>query len=483
MELTSSKKIETNKYELLVKVNSDEFKPAVDRAFRKRLPRLNVPGFRKGKAPKAVVYKMFGEGMFYEDAVNELYPKAYKDAVKEADLTPVAYPQVEITSVDGSGFTFKAIVVNKPEVTVRDYKGINARKVVKTVKDGDIDEELERLRKRNARILTAQEREAKEGDIAVIDFEGFIDGTPFQGGKGENHNLKLGSGQFIPGFEDQVVGHKPGDEFDVNVTFPEQYKDELKGKEATFKVVLHELKEEELPELDDEFAKDVSEFDTLAELREDIRKKMQQAADDKSQENFETALVDTVIGNLEGEIPDEMIEAKMDEMMRDYEYRLRSQGISMEQYMQWMGQTPETFRGTFQEPAGKQVRIRLALEKIAEMENIVPTQEEIDEEYERVATQYRSDAQKLRDMIPAEDISADVAVGKAIDLIRDSAVVTEVSEEQAQAQDAAQESSGTEEAQKPKAKAAASKDEDGGKPKAARKPRKKKAAEETEETK
>ena len=238
MTLTSQKKIETNKYELIVAVGAEEFGPAVDRAFRKNIRRFNVPGFRKGKAPKAVVYKMYGEGVFYEDAVNELYPKAYQEAVNEAKLEPVAYPKVEITQVDAGGFTFRAEVVVKPEVQIGEYKGIKAEKAVKTVEESEISEELDRRRRRNARMLTVSDRPAKEGDTAVIDYEGFIDGVPFEGGKGEGHHLRLGSGQFIPGFEDQVAGHSTGEEFDVNVTFPEQYHEELKGKAATFKVKL-----------------------------------------------------------------------------------------------------------------------------------------------------------------------------------------------------------------------------------------------------
>ncbi|TCL41106.1 trigger factor [Harryflintia acetispora] len=452
MELTSSKKIETNKYELEVKVGAEEFAPAVDRAFKKRAPKLNVPGFRRGKAPRSIVMKMFGEGMFYEDAVNELYPKAYEDAVEAAKLEPVAYPEIEITAVDKDGFTFKAVVINKPEVKISGYKGIKAPKTVKTVSDDEVADELERQRKRGARILTVEDRAAKEGDTVVIDFEGFVDGVAFEGGKGENYSLKLGSGQFIPGFEDQVAGHSVNEEFDVNVTFPEEYQEDLKGKDATFKVKLHEIKEEQLPQLDDEFAKDVSEFDTLEELKKDTKEKLQKAADERAQEEFEDKVIDQVVEQLEGEIPDEMVAARMDDMMREYEYRLKSQGIPMEMYLQYMGQTSETFRESFRDGALRRVKISLALEKIAELEKIEPNAEEIEAEYQKLAEQYKKEADEIKKMIGEKDIIHDVAVTKAIDLIRDSAIPVE----EAEAAD-----------EKPQKKAAkkASKDDEGEAPK------------------
>ncbi|MCI8443458.1 MAG: trigger factor [Provencibacterium sp.] len=424
MTLTSQKKIETNKYELIVAVGADEFAPAVDRAFRKNIHRFNVPGFRRGKAPKSVVYKMYGEGVFYEDAVNELYPKAYQQALEEAKLEPVSYPKVEITEVNAEGFTFRAEVVVKPEVEVGEYKGIKAAKEVKTVEDSEIDEELDRRRRRNARMLTVSDRPAKQGDTAVIDYEGFVDGVPFEGGKGEGHHLRLGSGQFIPGFEDQVAGHSTGEEFDVNVTFPEQYHEELKGKDATFKVKLLSIEEEQLPELDDEFAKDVSEFDTLEALKADIREKLQEQKNHQAQDAFEDALIDKVIEGLTGEIPTEMYDNKVEEMMHDYEYRLQAQGIPMEMYLQYMGQTAEAFKESFREPAERQVKIRLALEKIVELEGITVSEQEVEAEYARIAEQYKGDVEKLKSSIPAAEIKKDLAVQKAIDIVRDNAVVT-----------------------------------------------------------
>lgn len=425
MGLTSTKKIETNRYELVIEVGGDEFAPAVDRAFKKNVSKLNVPGFRKGKAPKAVVYKMYGEGVFYEDAVNELYPKAYHDAVEEAKLEPVDYPQIDVTAVSKDGFTFTATVVNKPEVEVSGYKGIKASKTVKTVTDEDIGAEIERLQKRNARILTVGDRAAKLGDTVVIDFQGFVDGEELEGGGAQNHTLKLGSGQFIPGFEDQIVGHSAGEEFEINVTFPEDYHPELKGQAAMFKVKLHEIKEEELPAADDEFAKDVSEFDTLDELKNSIRERLIKQNEDQAQSNFEDTLVDKVIENMKAEIPEEMVEAKIREMIRDYQYRLQSQGIPLETYLQYTGQTVDAFKETFRQPAGKQVRIRLALEKIAQLENICPTDEAVEEEYKRLADQYHNDVEKIRGMISQADVRMDLAVRGAIDLIRDSAEIVE----------------------------------------------------------
>lgn len=424
MTLTSEKKIETNKHELIITVGAEEFGPAVDRAFRKNIGRFNVPGFRKGKAPKAVVYKMYGEGVFYEDAVNELYPKAYQEALDEAKLEPVAYPKIEITEVNSEGFTFRAEVVVKPEVEVGEYKGLKAEKTVKNVEDSDVDEELDRRRRRNARMLTVSDRPAKEGDTAVIDYEGFIDGVPFEGGKGENHHLRLGSGQFIPGFESQVEGHSTGEEFEVNVTFPEDYHKELKGKEATFKVKLNAIEEEQLPELDDEFAKDISEFDTLDALKADIRSKLQEQREHEAQDAFEEALVSQVIEGLQGEIPTEMYDNKVEEMLRDYEYRLQAQGIPMEMYLQYMGQTVETFKESFRQSAERQVKIRLALEKIVELEGIEPTAEEIEAEYQKLAEQYKNDAEQLKKAIPEAELKKDLAVQKAIDLVRDNAVMT-----------------------------------------------------------
>ncbi len=429
MELTSSKKIDTNRYELEVKVGEEEFGAAVEQAFRKNSHKLTVPGFRKGKAPKSIVYKMYGEGVFYEDAVNDLYPKASADALDAAGIEPVAYPQIKVTSVGKEGFTFTAEVVVKPEVEVSDYKGISAPKTVKNVEETDVDEELERMRRRNSRTLSVTDRPAKEGDTVIIDFEGAVDGVPFEGGKSEKTPLKLGSGQFIPGFEEKVAGHSIGEDFSITLSFPEDYHEEsLKGKEAVFKILIHEIKEEELPALDDEFAKDVSEFDTLGELRGDLKQKLQKRREEEADANYENALVDKVIAGMKADIPREMIENKMNDLLRDYEFRLRAQGITLEMFLQYTGQTADVFKESFRESADKQVRISLALEKIAELENIQPSDEDVEAEYKNLAERHKSDVERIKSVIPAADIRMDLAMHKAIDIIRENAAVSDAPE-------------------------------------------------------
>jgi len=374
---------------------------------------------------------MYGEGIFLEEAINDLYPKAYREAIEEAKIEPVAQADIELLDVDKEkGFKFKAIVTVKPEIELGQYKGLAAEKTIYPVEEEDIEAELNRQRQRGARLITVEGRPAQNGDIAVIDFEGFMDGVPFQGGKGEGHNLELGSHSFIDGFEEQIVGHNVGDEFDVNVTFPEEYHaEELKGKPAVFKVKLLEIKEKQLPDLDDEFAKDVSEFDTLAELREDIRKRYTETRERRSKDELETRLLDQVIEGIKGEIPEVMYDNKVEELVRDFGYRLQAQGMSLDLYLQYTGMDENTFREGFREQAVRQVKMRLALEAIAAKENLVPTAEEIQAEYQRLATSYAMDVEQLKKMLPEKDVASDIACTKAIDLVRDSAVVTEVVEE------------------------------------------------------
>ena len=424
MSLVSKNNTATNKFELEFTVSPEEFEKACQKVYQRRVKKIEIPGFRKGKAPRKTIEKLYGEGFFYEEAVNDLYPGAVQEAVKESELEIVCPPEVEVTEVSHEkGVTFKAICTVKPEVTVKDYKGIKAAKEVKEVTDEDVNAEIDRMRDRNGRTITVEDRPAQNGDTVVIDFEGFMDGVAFEGGKGEKFSLTLGSGQFIPGFEDQIVGHSTGEEFDINVTFPEEYHAEnLKGKPAVFKIKLHEINAKELPEADDEFAKDASEFDTLDELKADIRKKLEDANERTASNEFENKLIDTVIENMEGEIPTEMYEVRIDEMVRDFEYRLQSQGMSLDLYLQYTGMNRTSFRKTFEAQAQRQVKIRLALEKIVEMENIVPTEEEVNKEYERLAEGYKMDVERLKGLIPAADVTKDVAVNKAVDLIRDSAV-------------------------------------------------------------
>ena len=427
MSLTGKNKVDTNKYELTVQVGADVFEAAMEKAYRRNIKKINVPGFRQGKAPRKFVEKMYGEAVFYDDAINDLYPEALADAVKEAELVLVARPDVEVKEVNReNGFTFVATCVVKPEVSVKDYKGIEVEKKIKKVTDEDVDGRIDSMRNRNARLIDVEGRASQKGDTLTFDFDGSVDGVPFEGGKAENFDLELGSGQFIPGFEEQLEGRNVGDAFDVNVTFPDNYHaEELKGKPAVFQCKVHAIKEKELPELDDEFAKDVSEFDTLEELKKDIRDKMQHQADHAAEDEVENQLIDKVIEGMEAEIPHEMIDSRIDEMVQNFQYRLQSQGMNLETYLQYTGMDMDAFRKSFEVQADRQVKIRLALEKIVEIEQIVPTEEEIEAEYEKAAGNYQMEAEKLKELLPKEEFVADIAVNKAIDMIKETAKVTD----------------------------------------------------------
>lgn len=422
MSLISAEKTGTNQHELKVSVGKEAFAAAVEKAYRKNVKNISVPGFRKGKAPKHIIEKLYGEGVFYEDAVNSLYPEAYAAAVEEAGLEPVDRPEIEVEEVSGDGFTFKAVVTVRPEVTLGEYKGLTAEKAEANVTDAMVEAEIDRLKERNARVIAVEDRPAENGDQTVIDFEGFIDGVPFEGGKGEKFDLTLGSGQFIPGFEDQIVGKNVGDEFDVDVTFPEDYQaEELAGKPAVFKCRLHELKTKEYPEVDDEFAKDVSDFDTLAELKDDFRKKLTEAAEKRAQEEFENKLIDQVVEGMQSEIPPCMIDNKMEDLVKDFDYRLQAQGMNLETYLKYTGSGLDAFKQNFAPQAERQVKIRLALEKIVELEGLKASDEEVEAEYAKMAGTYSMEADKIKQFIPAKDIALDLAVNKAIDLVRESA--------------------------------------------------------------
>lgn len=426
MSLVENKNVETNKFELTVKVDADKFEPAIERAYRKNVKKIDVQGFRRGKAPRKIIEKIYGEGVFFEDAINELYPAALQEAVEEAGLDLVARPQVEITDAGKDGFTFTALCVVRPEVAVKDYKGIAVEKEIVPVTDEDIDAKLKGMQEKNGRMIDIEDRPAQNGDTVVFDFDGYVDGVAFDGGKAERFDLVLGSGQFISGFEDQIVGKSIGEEFDVNVSFPEDYHaEELKGKPAVFKCKLHEIKEKELPALDDEFAKDASEFDTLDELKADLRKKAEEANEKSASDAVENTLIDTVIENMEAEVPEEMIEARIDDMIRDFEYRLQSQGLNLETYLQYTGMDKNSFRFTFKVQAEKQAKIRLALEKIVEVENITVDDEAVEAEYAKLADAYKMEVEKIKSFVPAEEFVKDLAVNKAIDLIKDTAVITE----------------------------------------------------------
>ena len=424
MTLVSKNKVETNIYELEISVGAEEFEKARAKAYRKNVSKIRVDGFRPGKAPRSIIEKLYGKEIFFEDAVNDLYPAAYSDAVTEAGIEPVDRADIEILSVDENGFTFKAKVTVKPEVEVSDYKGIKATKNIKNVTEADVNAEIDNLRNRNGRIISVEDRAAQNGDSTIIDYEGFVDGVAFEGGKGEKQPLVLGSNQFIPCFEDQVVGHNIGDEFDVNVTFPTEYHaPELAGKEAVFKCKLHEIKVRELPEVNDEFIKDVSEFDSVEEFKKDAEAKLKERFEKAATVEVEDTLIDAVIANMKAEIPECMFENATDDMVRDFEGRLTQQGMSLDIYLQYTGMDMDAFRKTFREQAEKQTKIRLALEKIAQNENIAATAEEIDAEYNKIAESYQIEADKIKTFIPSEEIEKDLAMQKAIDFVRDNAVI------------------------------------------------------------
>ena len=427
MSLKAVNKVDTNRYELEIEVSAESFEEAVSKAFRKNASKISIPGFRKGKAPRAFIEKVYGENFFYEDAVNDLYPQALEAAVEESGLDLVEDKiDTEVVSVGKEGVVFKSKVTTKPEVEVSEYKGLKATRAVKPVTDADVDAELTRLQERNGRIVTVEDRPAQEGDTAVIDFEGFVDGVAFEGGKGEDHALVLGSGQFIPGFEEQVMGHNANDEFDVDVTFPEDYHaKDLAGKEAIFKVKVHEVKTRELPELDDEFAKDVSENDTLDELKADVKTKLEEKANKSADDLVENQLIDQLIERMTAEVPEAMYERRIDQDVNDFAYRLQSSGLDLNTYLQYTGMDMESFRKTFRDVAERQVKVRLALEKIAAMENLQATEEELEAEYKKMAENYHIDFDKVKNAIPEKDLKMDLAVEKAVQLVKDNAEITE----------------------------------------------------------
>ncbi|MDY5006798.1 trigger factor [Candidatus Allofournierella merdipullorum] len=426
MNLVKSEKLEKSMHELQFSVDAESFKAAIDKAYKREGKKYTVPGFRKGHAPRAVIEKMYGADIFHYDAINDLFPEAYEAAVVESGIQPVGRPEVDVVSESlEDGVVLKVVVAVKPEIKVGNYTGLKATKKVNTVDDADVEAELVRMQNRNGRIIT-REGKAENGDTVDMDFEGFADGVAFEGGKAEHYSLVLGSGSFIPGFEDQLIGHEAGEEFDVNVTFPEEYQaKELAGKPAVFKIKLHEVKTKELPALDDEFAKDVSEYDTLDELKASIRKGMEERNEKQAALAVENDLVDQVIATIEGDIPDAMYEARMDEAVRDFEYRLAQQGLKLDMYLQYMGQTLESFRASFKEQAEKQVKIRLALEAVAAAEQIVASDEDLENELQRIADSYKMELAKVKELVNADEVKKDLAVNKAIDFIRDHAEITE----------------------------------------------------------
>ena len=423
MSLIKKELTEKSGFVMEFSVSKEAFEKAENEAYKKNVKSINVPGFRKGKAPKSIIERMYGKGIFFEDAINACIPDAFDEAVKESGLQVVGTPKFDLVSTDGD-IVLKAEGFVKPEVSIEGYLGIEAEKKVEKVTEAEVEAELMRSRERNARMVEITDRAAMSGDTCNIDYEGSVDGVAFNGGKGEGHDLKLGSGTFIPGFEDQIIGKNIGDEFDVNVTFPEDYHaKELAGKAAVFKTKLNAIKFEELPEADDEFAKDVSEFDTLDEYKADIKAKMEKRNEDKAQGEFENALAEALMEKLVAEIPEPMFEAETENFVRDYDTRLRQSGLDLNTYFKYTGLTLDALRQQMRPQAEKQVKVRLALEKIASLENLSVSDEEVLAEYERISKAYNVPVDQVKSMVLAEDIKADLLVARAMDLVKENAKV------------------------------------------------------------
>ena len=426
MKLIKSEKAEKSTVKIEFSVDKEVFDAAVEKVYRKQVKKITVPGFRAGKAPKSVIERMYGKGVFYEDAINDLIPENYTAALKEAGITPVGQPEIDIVSIDENGLVLSAIVPVKPECKLEGYKGIEVEKTVVVATEEEVENEIKTVRERNSREIEDVEDAAQNGDIAKIDFEGFIDGVAFEGGKGENYSLKLGSGSFIPGFEEQVVGHVKGDEFDVNVPFPSDYHaEELAGKAATFKVKINSVTRVELPELDDDFAKDVSEFDTMDEYRADIKAKIQKRHDNMADGQVEEAIINALMEKLEAEIPAAMFDAETENFVRDYDNRLRMQGLDLKTYFQYTGMNLDALREQLRPQAEKQVKARLCLETVAALENVEATEEELNAEYANIATAYNMEADKVRELVDNDMVVADIKVKKAMQIVKDAAVITE----------------------------------------------------------
>lgn len=417
--------LEKNMAKLTIEVGAEEVEKALEAAYKKSKSKMNIPGFRKGKVPRAIIEKMYGPSVFYEDAVNVMLPDAYADAAEESKLDIVSQPEIDIVQIEkGKPFIFTAQVAVKPEVTLGEYKGIEIEKVDVEVTDEEIDAEINKERESNARTITIEDRAVENGDMTVIDFEGFCDGVAFEGGKGEDYPLTIGSGAFIPGFEEQVIGAKIGEEITIDVTFPKEYQaKELAGKPAQFKVTVKEIKVKELPELDDEFAKDVSEFDTLEEYRDDVKKNLEEQKEKEADGKKEDAAIEKVIENAQMEIPEPMIETQTRQLAEDFTRRISQQGLSIEQYFQFTGLTPEKFLEQMKPQALKRIQSRLVLEKIAEVENIEVSDEKFNEEMEKMAKSYQMEVDKLKEIMgeaEQKQLRDDLAVMEAVNLVKDN---------------------------------------------------------------
>ncbi|MBQ1349431.1 MAG: trigger factor [Ruminococcus sp.] len=418
------KKEAANAYELTVSVDGEIFEKAINKVYKKQVKKINIPGFRKGKAPRHIIERMYGTEVFYDDAMQECYPDALYEAAKEQGLEIVAVEKLEAIEAGKDGFTFKTDIIVKPTLTVDGYKGFEIEKKSTEVTDELVDEEIEKVRDRNSRMVTVEDRAAEIGDTVVFDFEGFTDGVPFEGGKAENYSLALGSGNFIPGFEEQLVGHSTGEEFSINVTFPEEYQaEDLKGKDAEFKINLHEIKTKELPEVDDEFVKDVSDKETLDEYKVQLRAEIAKRLADEAEKDVDNQISEKLIALATDEIPEAMYDNQASDMVRDFDMRLRSQGMDLNTYMQYMGTDVNGLKAMYKDEAEKRVKLRLVLEAIAAQENIEVTEEVLDAEYGKMAEAYKMDVEKVKAAVPADSLTEDLKVQKALELVKNNAVI------------------------------------------------------------
>ena len=426
MSLVSSKSVGENRMELTVEVKGDPFKKAVDRAFQKNAKKIALPGFRRGKAPRAMIEKVYGKGLFYEEALNDLYPNAYKEAVEVSGIDPVDAADVEMLEVGDDGIVFKATVTTRPVAELGEYIGLEAARPVKQVTDEEISAHLLEMQKKSARTIAVTARPAKKGDIVDINFEGYVDGAAFEGGKAENFPLTLGSGSFIPGFEDQIEGKGTSEEFDVNVTFPEEYGEaSLAGKPAVFKVKINDIKEQQLPEIDDEFAKDISEFDNLQAYKDDMRNKLNVRYESDAAAEFENCLIDKVIDNMKVTVPECMIIERMEELVKDFASRLSQQGLNLEDFIKYTGENKEKFKESFRPQSERQVKARLAMEAIAKKEALDATAEELEQEYQKMAEVFKTELEKVKIVFPEKELKMDVACRKALAFIAEKAKVVE----------------------------------------------------------
>ena len=426
MSLKNCEKVEKSQVVLTIEVGAAEFEAAIEKAYQKMRKKINVPGFRPGKAPRKIIEGMYGAEVFFEEAINIAFPEAYDAAVKEKELRVVGYPSVELVGeCTKEGFTFTATTPVYPEVTLGEYKGLSAEKEEVKVGAADVNERLKQLQDRNTRLVSV-DREAQEGDTAVIDFEGFLNGAPFDGGKGEGHNLELGSHSFVPGFEEQVVGMKAGEEKDLDITFPENYTPELAGKAVVFKVKVNEVKAKEVPELDDEFAKDVSEFDTLKDLKADMKKQITEERKKAADRAFEDAVMEQAAANITAEIPDAMVETQARQFLDNFKMQIAQQGIPYEQYMQLTGMSEEKLIADAMEPAARQVRMDLTVEAIIKAENLEASDEEVEAEYTKLAEQYGMDIETVKKYLPAEQVKDQLVSQKAVAIVVDNATVIKV---------------------------------------------------------